>query len=129
MSRRSLIAVAATASGLFAFGGVGAVGGAQAAPAARARHVLLLSVDGLHQSDLAWYVAAHPDSALGKLVAGGTEYTHAQTTFPSDSFPGMVAQLTGGGPGTSGVYYDDTFNHILPAPGTRDCATCRAAPR
>ena len=27
-------------------------------------HVLLISVDGLHQSDLEWYVSNHPDSAL-----------------------------------------------------------------
>ena len=90
------------------------------------RHVLLLSVDGLHQSDLAWYVGAHPRSALARLVAQGTEYTHAQTTYPSDSFPGMVAQLTGGGPGTTGVFYDDTYNHHLMAPGTIDCATAPA---
>ena len=24
----------------------------------------------------------------------------------------MVAQLTGGGPGTTGVLYDDTYNHL-----------------
>ena len=52
----------------------------------------------------------------------GTEFSSAQTTFPSDSFPGMVAQLTGGGPGTTGVYYDDTYNHALLPPGTIDCA-------
>jgi hypothetical protein len=87
------------------------------------RHVLLLSVDGLHQDDLAYYIAAHPRSALAQLVASGTEYTQAQTTFPSDSFPGMVAQLTGAGPGTSGVYYDDTYNRALLPAGTRDCTT------
>src|SRR5581483_5592406 len=87
------------------------------------RHVLLLSVDGLHASDLAAYVAAHPSSALAGLVADGTNYTGAQTTFPSDSFPGMVAQLTGGGAGTTGVYYDDTYNHQLLPPGTTDCTS------
>ena len=87
-----------------------------------ARHVLLLSVDGLHQSDLSWYVRTHPHSAMADLVAGGTEYSHAKTTFPSDSFPGMVAQLTGGGPGTSGVFYDDTYNRQLLPPGTLDCS-------
>ncbi|GAA2499275.1 alkaline phosphatase family protein [Terrabacter carboxydivorans] len=86
------------------------------------RHVLLLSVDGLHQSDLDWYVNAHPHSALASLVKDGTSYSRAQTTFPSDSFPGMVAQLTGAGPGTTGVYYDDTFNRTLLAPGTTDCS-------
>ena len=34
-----------------------------------AKHVLLLSVDGLHQSDLARYVSRHPHSALAALVA------------------------------------------------------------
>ena len=60
------------------------------------------------------------------LVADGTNYTNAQTTFPSDSFPGMIAQLTGAGPGTTGVYYDDTYNQTLLPPGTLDCST--AAP-
>ena len=95
-------------------------------PGGRSAHVLLLSVDGLHQSDLVWYVKTHPRSALARLVDRGTEYTKAQTTFPSDSFPGMVAQLTGGGPGTSGVFYDDTYNHQLLPAGTVDCTT---APR
>lgn len=90
---------------------------------AKSKHVLLLSVDGLHQSDLAWYVKKYPRSAVADLVSQGTEYTHAQTTFPSDSFPGMVAQLTGGGPGTTGVFYDDTYNRQLLTPGTVHCST------
>jgi hypothetical protein len=106
------------------------LGTAAAAPAAahppRSRHVLLLSVDGMHQTDLAWYVQSHPHSALAALVGGGVEYTNAKTTFPSDSFPGMVAQLTGGGPGTTGVFYDDTFNHRLLPGGTVDCRTAPA---
>src|SRR5664279_5807982 len=95
----------------------------RAAQNAAVRHVLLLSIDGLHQSDLASYVAQHPHSSLATLVSGGTEYTNARTTFPSDSFPGMVAQLSGGGPGTTGVYYDDTYNRALLAPATIDCST------
>lgn len=88
---------------------------------APAKHVLLISVDGLHQSDLAWYVSRHPNSALARLVGGGVEYTRARTTTPSDSFPGMVAQATGGGPGTTGVYYDDTYNAALLPAGTTSC--------
>lgn len=88
---------------------------------APARHVLLISVDGLHQADLAWYVSRNPNSALARLVGGGVEYTHAKTTTPSDSFPGMVAQATGGGPGTTGVYYDDTCNAALLPAGTTSC--------
>src|SRR5260370_42290997 len=33
----------------------------------RVDHVLLISVDGLHQSDLAWYVQTHPKSTLAAL--------------------------------------------------------------
>jgi len=86
------------------------------------RHVLLLSVDGLHQSDLAWYVAHRPSSALASLVGDGVEFTGAQTPVPSDSFPGMVAQATGGNPSSTGVYYDDTWNHALLPAGTTSCA-------
>ena len=35
------------------------------------RHVLLISVDGMHQSDLDWYIANDPSSELAKLVCGG----------------------------------------------------------
>ncbi|QVI24179.1 alkaline phosphatase family protein [Nocardia tengchongensis] len=86
------------------------------------KHVLLISVDGMHQADLAWYVKQHPNSALANLAGNGEQYANAQTTNPSDSFPGMVAQLTGATAGQSGVYYDDTFNHDLLPAGTTDCA-------
>jgi hypothetical protein len=125
MSRRGaltiglLAAVTVVASGA----GISAAAANQSRPAVR--HVLVLSVDGLHESDLAFYVKAHPASALASLVNQGVDYRNAQTTFPSDSFPGMVAQFTGAGPGTSGVYYDDTYNHALLPAGTRDCATAQ----
>jgi hypothetical protein len=88
---------------------------------APAQHVLLISVDGLHQSDLAWYVRTHPRSALARLVTTGVEFTNAKTPVPSDSFPGMVAQVTGGNPSTTGVYYDDSWNTALLPPGTTRC--------
>jgi hypothetical protein len=84
-------------------------------------HVLLVSVDGLHQSDVEWYVSNHPGSELAKLVGGGAEYAQAHTPIPSDSFPGMTAQVTGGNPRTTGIYYDDEYSHaVLPA-GTTSC--------
>src|SRR5689334_3629916 len=85
------------------------------------KHVLLISVDGLHQSDLAWYVNRHPGSELAKLAGGGVEYVRARTPVPSDSFPGMTAQVTGGNPATTGVYYDASYNHDLLPPGTTSC--------
>ena len=80
-------------------------------------HVLLLSVDGLHASDLDWYVANHPDSQLAKLSASGRTYTQATATMPSDSFPGLLAMVTGGTPRSTGVYYDDGWDRAL-APST-----------
>jgi hypothetical protein len=85
------------------------------------RHVLLLSVDGMHQQDLVWYVRHYPHSTLADLVGQGIEYSHALTTIPSDSFPATVGLMTGGDPGVTGFYYDDTYNYgVFPA-GTKKC--------
>jgi hypothetical protein len=86
------------------------------------RHVLLISVDGLHQGDLVWYVNHHPHSAMAALVRHGEEFANALTPFPSDSFPGMVGQVTGGNPSSTGVYYDDSWNNALLPAGTTDCS-------
>ncbi|MEU1623767.1 alkaline phosphatase family protein [Streptomyces sp. NPDC020096] len=119
MTRRSIRLAAALGIAATLAGATVAQASGPAGPAAK--HVLLISVDGLHQADLTWYIQQHPQSALARLVGGGVQYAHARTTTPSDSFPGMTAQLTGGGPGTTGVYYDDTYNHALLPAGTTDC--------
>lgn len=95
---------------------------ATAVPRDAGRHVLVVSVDGLHQSDLDWYVSTHPHSELAALVGGGTSYQHAETPVPSDSFPGMIGQFTGGNPATTGIWYDDTYNRSLLPAGTTNCA-------
>ena len=77
------------------------------------KHVLLISVDGLHQNDLDWFVHKYPHSTLAKMVKSGISYNNARTPFPSDSFPGMVGQATGGNPKTTGIYYDDGYSHGL----------------
>src|SRR5579872_5990560 len=84
-------------------------------------HVLLISVDGLHQSDLQWYVSQHPNSELAKLMAHGLEYSNAHTAVPSDSDPGGTAIMTGGDPRTTGVYYDVEYSHAVFPPGTTSC--------
>src|SRR5215469_16069929 len=85
------------------------------------KHVLLISVDGLHQQDLVWYVKHNPDSLLANLWHHGLEYKNAETPFPSDSSPGMYGQVTGGDPRVTGIYYDDVWNHgVFPA-GTTNC--------
>jgi hypothetical protein len=87
----------------------------------KVEHVLLISVDGMHQSDLAWYVQTHPKSTLAMLMAQGINYSNASTPFPSDSFPGLIGQVTGGNPSTTGIYYDDTWNHAVFPAGTKNC--------
>jgi hypothetical protein len=87
-------------------------------------HVLLLSVDGVHASDLSQWVAANPSSNLALLANGGTTYTEASTSEPSDSFPGLLAQVTGGTPKTTGVYYDDSYSRNMWGPGSN----CVGAP-
>lgn len=128
MSRRLVLSIAGVGLSLLALGTSStlmptAVAKGSARPASR--HVLVISVDGLHQSDLAYYVHAHPHSAMAELVDGGVDFTHAQTTFPSDSFPGTVAQFTGMAPGASGIYYDDTYNRKLFPAGTLNCQTAK----
>src|ERR1700758_2931306 len=89
----------------------GSANAAAHAPAPVSKHVLLISVDGMHQSDLDWYVANHPGSTLAKLIRTGSEYTNALTSNPSDSDPGGTALMTGGNPKSTGVYYDVEYSH------------------
>src|SRR5579863_516099 len=80
-------------------------------------HVLLISVDGMHQSDLDWYVANHPNSELAQLASGGAEFTNNHTSDPSDSDPGGTALMTGGDPRATGVYYDVEYSHAVDEAG------------
>jgi hypothetical protein len=85
------------------------------------QHVLLISVDGLHAFDLQRFVRTHPRSALAQLTTHGVDYTNARTPVPADSFPGLMALLTGGTPAATGIYYDVTYDRTLAAPGS-DCS-------
>ncbi|WP_205865080.1 alkaline phosphatase family protein [Planctomonas sp. JC2975] len=130
---RARAAIAATSLAALAaatFAGVGTAASASAAvPSARAghaQHVLLISVDGMHQSDLDWYISQHPSSTLAKLTHGGSEYTNAETSNPSDSDPGGTALMTGGNPKTTGVYYDVEYSHTVDEAGS-PCTPGKAA--
>jgi hypothetical protein len=84
------------------------------------KHVLLISVDGLHALDLSNFVATHPDSTLADLSRHGVTYTNNVTSSPSDSFPGLASLVTGGSPVTTGLWYDDTYNRALSPPAQTD---------
>ena len=96
--------------------------GADAAERSKIKHVLLISVDGLHGQDLTNYVNTHPKSTLARLSRRGVTYTKAFASRPSDSFPGLMALVTGGTPKSTGVYYDNSYDRKLSAPGS-NCAT------
>ena len=86
------------------------------------QHVLLLSIDGFHAVDLEICVAKGTCPNLAKLTEHGTTYTNASTTKPSDSFPGLLAQVTGGTSKSTGVFYDDSYDRTLFVPGS-NCKT------
>ena len=94
----------------------------------RIRQVLLLSIDGFHAVDLATCVAARTCPNLARLADHGTTYANAATTKPSDSFPGLLAQLTGGTSKSTGVFYDDSYDRKLFAPAGNPPAPCASGP-
>jgi hypothetical protein len=88
----------------------------------RAKHVLLISVDGLHALDLTRYVAGHPTSTLARLSRSGTTFVNGTTAKPSDSWPGLLAIVTGGSPRSTGIVYEDSYDRSLSPPGS-NCQT------
>jgi Type I phosphodiesterase / nucleotide pyrophosphatase len=84
------------------------------------KHVLLISVDGLHALDLANYIRANPKSNFAKIVDHGVNFTAASSARPSDSFPGLLALVTGGSPNVTGVWYDDSYDRSLSPPSVAD---------
>jgi YVTN family beta-propeller protein len=75
-------------------------------------------VDGLHGADVTDANLAPFLVNTRSLANSGVSYTNAHTTSPSDSFPGTLSYLTGALPGTTGVFYDDSYSRTLFAPGS-----------
>jgi hypothetical protein len=88
------------------------------------KHVLLLSIDGMHAVDL--YNCTHGIAGvnngapycpnLAALSGHAINYVNASSSKPSDSFPGLAALVTGGSPKSTGLYYDVAFDRTLDAP-------------
>ena len=88
------------------------------------QHVLLISIDGMHSLDFANCSKGVPSSGnepycphLSSLSATGVHYLQALTPKPSDSFPGLVAQITGATPRSAGVFYDVSYDRALSPSG------------
>ncbi|WP_261535204.1 alkaline phosphatase family protein [Burkholderia multivorans] len=86
------------------------------------KHVLLLSIDGLHEQDLARCIGANTCPNLAVLAQSGVTYTNAYTPGLSDSFPGLAALVTGGSPKTAGLFYDVSYDRNLYAPSDTTCS-------
>ncbi len=115
MSRRNLVLILA----LSLLGTLSAV--AKDGSEQKIRHVLLISVDGLHALDVAKYIETHPHSALAELASHGITYSDANTPQNSDSFPGLLALVTGGSPLTSGLFYDVSYDRNIFDPTNTTC--------
>jgi hypothetical protein len=85
-------------------------------------HVLLISIDGLHAVDVQNYTTLHPNSALAELASHGTTYTNASTPSLSDSFPGLLALVTGGSPISHGMFYDVSYDRAAYDPSNLSCS-------
>jgi predicted AlkP superfamily pyrophosphatase or phosphodiesterase len=86
------------------------------------KHVLLISVDGMHALDVANYVHNNPGSALAELSSHGITYTNARTPANSDSFPGLLALVTGGSPISHGLFYDVSYDRTIFDPTNVTCS-------
>ncbi len=84
--------------------------------------MLLISVDGLHALDVANYVGAHPGSAFAELGRHGIAYSNARTPANSDSFPGLLALITGGSPNSHGLFYDVSYDREIFDPTNTTCS-------
>ncbi len=88
------------------------------------RHVLLISVDGMHEVDLlnCYRGVSGINSGapycpnMAALSQQAVNYAAARTSRPSDSFPGLMSIVTGATPRTMGVYYDVAYDRSLDAP-------------
>ena len=88
------------------------------------QHVLLISIDGMHAVDYKNCVEGIAGVNGGKpycpnlaaLGTTGVNYVAANTSKPSDSFPGLMNIVSGATPRLMGVYYDVAYDRSLDGP-------------
>jgi len=87
------------------------------------QHVLLISIDGMHSLDFVNCAKGVPIYGnqtycphLAALSSTGVHYLQTLTPKPSDYFPGLVAQITGGTPRSAGIFYDVSYDRALSPP-------------
>src|SRR5215472_10956185 len=82
------------------------------------QHILLVSIDGMHAVDFINCAGGSAPSCpnLAQLKQHGLNYLEASASRPSDSFPGLMAIVTGGSPRTFGAFYDVAYDRSLAPP-------------
>jgi hypothetical protein len=103
---------------------LGMAADAKAVGSAKIKHVLLLSIDGMHAVDFYNCANAIPSlnngysycPNLAALSQTGINYVATASSMPSDSFPGIAALVTGGSPKSTGLYYDVAYDRSLAPP-------------
>jgi hypothetical protein len=95
----------------------------EASRVTQVQHVLLISIDGMHELDLANCMNPTGGGAtycpnLAQLVKTGLHYVSTNTSRPSDSFPGLTALVTGATPRSTGAFYDVSYDRSLSPPAT-----------
>jgi len=100
------------------------------------KHVLLLSIDGMHAID--FYNCVHGIAGanggspycpnLAALSQTAINYVNVTSSKPSDSFPGLAALITGGSPRTHGIYYDIAYDRSLDPPAETTLSGLFGAP-
>ena len=124
--KRLIATTISTAAVLTACGGNSSDNTPVVPPSAPAvAHVLLVSIDGLHEQDVAHCLSAGTCPTIAALAGTGVHYTNAATPGLSDSFPGLAALLTGGTPKSAGLFYDVSYDRTLFAPSDATCTGTR----
>jgi Type I phosphodiesterase / nucleotide pyrophosphatase len=88
----------------------------------KVQHVLLISVDGMHALDVERYISSNPQSALAELASHGVTFSNAHTPANSDSFPGLLALVTGGSEISHGMFYDVSYDRTIFDPTNTTCS-------
>jgi Type I phosphodiesterase / nucleotide pyrophosphatase len=124
MTRRRLVFLRAVVAVLLGTMAHGLKAQSSTVGSGKIKHVLLLSIDGMHAVDL--YNCTHGVTGansgspycpnLAALTQTAINYVAASSSRPSDSFPGMAALASGGSPKSTGLYYDVAYDRSLDPP-------------
>src|ERR1700734_720027 len=127
MNAKRLVMAGVAAAITLAFSMHGKAADTNSVGSGKIKHVLLISIDGMHAVDL--YNCSNGIAGvnggetycpnLAALSQTGINYVNTESSKPSDSFPGMAALASGGTPKTTGLYYDVAYGRSLDGPEKR----------